>query len=196
MKPQKAIDFITAKMKADLPPYLVYHSLDHTLEVIENAEAIADHEGITGKDRELVRTAAAYHDSGLLEIYENHEEVSARLARETLPNFDFAEDDIKTINGMIAATKLPQSPHNILEEIICDADLSYLGGPHYDRISHKLLKELEQVGYDLSGDRWLKLQINFLKNHRYWTRFSKEYLKEGKEEVLERLEQQLKKKVS
>ena len=35
--------------------------------------------------------------------------------------------DIEIICGIIMATKIPQRPKNYLEEIICDADLNYLG---------------------------------------------------------------------
>lgn len=191
MKSEEAINFIISKMREELPDYLVYHSLDHTLEVIENARTIATYHNIKGEDLDLLLTAAAFHDSGLLHTYEDHESVSCNLAREHLPQFEFTDKEIQRTCLMISATRLPQSPENELSQILCDADLSYLGGPNYDYISNKLLLELENVGYDLSGDRWLKLQINFLKNHHYWTEYSLKFLREGKEKVLAKLEHQL-----
>lgn len=54
-----------------------------------------------------------------------HEFEGCLIARTALPGFGYTGEDIM-ICGMIMATKIPQSPTNILEEIICDADLDYL----------------------------------------------------------------------
>lgn len=187
MNYQKAVEHILSRLKAELPANLKYHSPDHTISVIKAAEKLGERHGISAHEMQLLVTASAYHDSGFLRTYKNHEEESCRIAQETLPQFGYSEEDITQIKGMIMATKVPQQPHNLLEKIICDADLFYLGGDNYERISQTLHNELKLNGLDLNEDQWLDMQINFLESHNYWTDFYLERLSANKKSVLSRL---------
>lgn len=184
---QKAIEYIIARLRQELPDKLKYHSPEHTLSVIRAAEKLGERHGISLHEMQLLLTAAAYHDSGFLNIYRNHEEESCRIVEKLLPDFGFKKDDIEIIKGMIMATKVPQKPHTLLEKIICDADLVYLGGDNYDSISTTLHKELTLNGIDLDEDQWLEMQINFLESHNYWTEYYLNRLAPNKKSVLDRL---------
>jgi hypothetical protein len=71
--------------------------------------------------------------------------------------------------GMIMATKIPQSPTNPLEEIICDADVDYLGRDDFERISNSLKDEFLVYGVIKSEADWNPLQIRFFEMHAYFT---------------------------
>lgn len=75
---------------------------------------------------QLLLTAASYHDAGSLRVIKHHETDSCKIANEILPSFGYSNDDIKSINSMIMVTKIPQSPSNLLQEILADADFDYL----------------------------------------------------------------------
>ena len=109
-----------------------------------------------------------FHDSGFITQSKNHEELSCEIVREALPDFNYTHEEIDSICGMIMATKIPQSPTNLLEQIIADADLDYLGREDYWEISNNLFKEISFFGIFTEND-WLQLQINFLEKHRYFT---------------------------
>jgi hypothetical protein len=87
---------------------------------------------------------------------------------------------------MIMATKIPQSPKNIFEEIICDADLDYLGRDDYDANSSGLLQEIE-LSKKLNRKDWIKLQVSFLNQHAYFTNSSKKLRSPKKEIILKQL---------
>ena len=180
----KAIAYILQEMKNGLPDTLRYHSVEHTESVLTNARAMAQVLGVEGKSLELLLTAAAFHDCGFLKTYRNHELVGCEIAAEKLPEYGFDRDEIKAIQGMIMATKIPQSPSNLLENILCDADLYYLGGNNYERISQNLFDELELNGTKLSENEWLTMQVNFLKTHHYWTEHAQQLLDPQKQIVL------------
>jgi uncharacterized protein len=184
---QKAIEYIIARLRQELPDRLKYHSPEHTISVIRAAEKLGERHGISLHEMQLLLTAAAYHDSGFLKTYRNHEEESCRIAEKVLPDFGFKKEDIEVIKGMIMATKVPQKPHTLLEKIICDADLVYLGGDNYDSISTTLHKELTLNGIELDEDQWLDMQINFLESHNYWTEYYLNRLAPNKKNVLDRL---------
>jgi uncharacterized protein len=166
----EAEHFILQKLGSELPVSLYYHGLHHTLDVVESAERIARAEGLSDEETlTLLRTAALFHDAGFLFTYQGHEAEGCRLVREVLPGFAYSPGQIATICGMIEATKIPQSPKNLLEEIICDADLDYLGRADFDVIAGYLYRELK--ARDLVADErtWDAIQIKFLERHRYRT---------------------------
>ena len=104
---------------------------------------------------------------------------------------DFPAQKIHKITGMIMATKIPQSPKNILEQIICDADLDYLGREDYKANSTLLLEEL-RLKKDISEIEWLKIQDQFLTKHVYFTATANSTRNTLKAKVLANIKTQLK----
>ncbi len=161
--------FILEKLNKELPPYLSYHSVEHIMDVYRACEMLAEAEGISPEDRKLLLTAALYHDAGFLRQQKDHEALSCDIARQHLPAFGYTPAQVEAICGMIMATEIPQSPRNKLEEIICDADLDYLGREDFYKIGGKLYEELCACGVLGSVEEWNKLQARFLENHSYFT---------------------------
>ena len=54
------------------------------MDVCNAVEKIALNEGLVGEDVFLLKTAALYHDSGFVEIYEQNESIGEHLAEEAL----------------------------------------------------------------------------------------------------------------
>tara|TARA_R110002050_G_scaffold99409_6_gene206099 strand:- start:8266 stop:8847 length:582 start_codon:yes stop_codon:yes gene_type:complete len=187
MEHTKAIDFVLRKLQNELPANLRYHSMEHTLAVLHSAEYLAKKEGLSEDEIILLLTAAAYHDSGFTVAYKNHEEIGCEIAAEALPQFGYTPEQITAIKSLIMSTKIPQSPSNKIEKVLCDADLDYLGGDNYGEISDSLRDELGLNGIVLSAEEWLGIQIKFLEKHHYWTDFALKVLKPRKQLVLERL---------
>ncbi len=163
------------RLEQGLSKTLYYHSLHHTLDILKQAERIAREENIYDKeDLFLLKVACLYHDSGFLITYKGHEEVACKLVKKELPGFNVSLEQIDIICRLIIATKIPQSPKTLLEQIICDADLDYLGRPDFFEISNKLFLELKERGFVAGESEWNIIQINFFKQHRYFTLTNKE----------------------
>ena len=96
------------------------------------------------------------------------------MAKEMLPAFGLNTKQIELLRGMILATRIPQSPVNILDKILCDADLDYLGREDFYEIGARLLEELKAQGVVETEREWNLVQKTFLESHRYHTPFSKE----------------------
>lgn len=175
MKKKEAISYILNRLKNELPPELTYHGLWHTLDVVEQTRRIALSEGVQDKeDLLLLETAAYFHDVGFTETYQNHEEKSCEIARNKLPLFDYNPSQIRAICSIIMATKIPQTPLNHLSEILCDADLDYLGRDDFFTIGQRLYQELLQKNIIQNEDQWNKIQIDFLGKHLYFTETNKQ----------------------
>ena len=119
--------FVLSKLRKELSHKLYYHSPEHTIDVYYATLRFAKMEKVSGHDLLLLKTAALYHDIGLIKQYREHEAASVQIANETLPEFGYSLEDIKVICHLITCTRLPQSAESKLEKILCDADLDYLG---------------------------------------------------------------------
>lgn len=170
MHAQAAEDFILNELRRGLSPTLYYHGLAHTLDVTAVAMELATAEGVTDAETlALLRTAALYHDAGFLQTYQGHEAEGGQLAHATLPGFGYTPDQIALICALILATKYPQEPHSHLAQILCDADLDYLGRPDFVPISTSLFDELTARQLIADERAWFELQAGFLTSHHYWT---------------------------
>lgn len=160
---------IITRLEKDLDPRLGYHNVSHTLDVLEQTQRIAKKEGVSDPHvLLLLKTAAIFHDSGFLFMYKGHEEKSCEIASAYLKDI-FDEQDLKKIHGMIMATKIPQTPHNLFEQIISDADLDYLGRKDFEPISKSLYKEFITFNIIPNDVVWDHIQIKFFETHHYFT---------------------------
>lgn len=169
MQFEQARDFIFDELRKGLSGQLTYHSIAHVQDVYQAAEYLGKQEGLTGYELKLLLTAASYHDAGFLKEARDHEEESCRIAGGVLPGYGYSAEDIARICGMIRATRIPQSPHNHLEEILADADLDYLGRDDFFSIGEQLFTELKTAGVLNSEEAWNRMQVRFLESHRYFT---------------------------
>lgn len=186
MQLAKARRYILSQLQQGLPGNLYYHGIHHTRDVVASALTIARAEGVKAHDLRLLETAAWMHDCGFIVQYSNHEEAGCKLAQSWLPHFEYSEADIAVVCGMIMATKIPQSPLNLLEQIICDADLDYLGRDDFSQIANTLFEELKlMMPGGLEIHDWDKIQIRFLESHQYFTPFSNLHRKPKKEQNLQ-----------
>lgn len=92
---------------------------------------------------------------------------------------------------MIMATKVPQQPQNHLEEILCDADLDYLGREDFFTIGNKLFAELSVYGILSTEDEWNELQARFLEAHHYFTKTAIKLRKKKKDKHLKLVKSKL-----
>lgn len=188
----KAERHIMKVLEQRLSKKLYYHSIAHTKDVVDAVERLALLENVTDEGLFLLKSAATYHDAGFVEAYDKNEPIGARLADEILPKYGYTEKHITQIKELIYVTEIPHQPKNKLEEIICDADLDYLGRDDFHEIADKLRRELKEHGKIQSDRQWDEIQVSFLKQHKYFTKTAKRTRMNVKEknlaEVIARLE--------
>ncbi len=185
-------NFVIGLLNEKLPANYYYHDYRHTLYVMEKAIQIGYQENCTEEELNLLEVAALWHDAGYIKVYDGHEEAGCILASEYLPGFGFSAEDINTINGMIMATKIPQSPQNKLEAILADADLEYLGTSHAAEMAADLFRELKSLDPVLTKEKWDMMQISFLQKHHYFTTYCLEKREPVKAAYLLTLENRIK----
>ncbi|MBI5218841.1 MAG: HD domain-containing protein [Bacteroidia bacterium] len=180
-------EFILNKLEKELPKQLYYHNLKHTIDVTNQAELIGRGEGINDEEMLLLKTAALFHDLGHTIHSKDHEFIGTQLVKEILPLYGYDEEQMEIINGIIMATKLPPCPHTLLQRIICDSDLDYLGRADFIPVSDTLFQELKAQNFINNIDDWNRLQIKFLSSHQYFTETANKLREVNKQQQIERI---------
>lgn len=166
---QAAKTFILDKLHSELSDQLFYHGIHHTLDVLEVTAELCRVLKVSAYETILLKTAALFHDAGFTVSSEEHEQLGCDIVRRHLPDFGYSAIEIEKICGMIMATKIPQSPQTKLEEIICDADLDYLGRTDFYEIAASLFEELRAFDRIKTEEEWNRIQVRFLESHSFFT---------------------------
>lgn len=172
-------------------PKLLYHNNDHTVEVVKTVGQIADHYALKERELAIVTLAAYFHDIGYFNGYkEDHELRSAQISEEFLQQHTDDKQLIESVKGCILSTKMPQSPRNLLEEIVCDADLFHLGSDDFPNKNKLMRREAEfNLDTELDKSQWRKDTIKLLETHHYHTDYCKNLLNDKKRQNLDNLKQ-------
>ncbi|MFN8242117.1 MAG: adenylate/guanylate cyclase domain-containing protein [Bacteroidales bacterium] len=181
-------EIILDKLEKELPSYLFYHNVKHTVDVVTEVELIGWAEGCSDEEILLLKTAGLFHDAGHTVAYDNHEYHGTVLVRQMLPAFGYTTPQIDRICEIIMATKLPPVPKNLLEEIICDSDLDYLGRSDFIPVSNTLYEELKAQNKMGSLNDWNKIQVKFISGHQYFTKTARSLREVNKQLQIERIQ--------
>lgn len=187
-------EMLLNKLENELPSGLYYHNTKHTIDVVTQAELIGLGEDVDDEELLILKTAALFHDSGHILGYDDHELFSTLIAREILPDFYYTQTQIERICELIMVTKMPPKPKNKLEEIMCDADLDYLGRSDMIPVSNLLFRELKDFNKIDSWNAWNRLQMKFISNHQYFTKTALSLREVNKQKQIERIKMLLESK--
>lgn len=163
---------------------IYYHIWNHSEQVETAAIKIAQLEGITNSEINMLRAGAILHDVGNLVAREDHEKRGAKLAQYLLPIYGGSSDEIDTISGLIMATKMPFQPSSHLHKIIIDADMSPIGLKNWIEIIDGYRQEIGMKELD----DWYKGQKNFLESHSWQTSSAKNLYDNQKMKNVEHLQ--------
>lgn len=181
-------EIILDRLEKELPDYLFYHNVKHTVDVVTEVELIGWAEGCSDEEILLLKTAGLFHDVGHTVAYDNHEFHGTVIAREMLPKYNYSPEQIEKICEIIMSTKLPPRPQNLLENIICDSDLDYLGRSDFIPVSNTLYEELKAQNKMASLNDWNKLQVKFISGHQYFTETARSLREVNKQLQIERIQ--------
>jgi len=181
-------EVILDKLEKELPGYVFYHNIKHTVDVVTEVELIGWAEGCTDEEILLLKTAGLFHDTGITVSFDNHEQRSTENARALLPGYNYSPEQIDRICSIIMATKLPPKPKDLLEEIICDSDLDYLGRSDFIPVSNTLFEELKAQNKMKDLNEWNKMQVKFISGHQYFTKTARSLREVNKQLQIERIQ--------
>jgi predicted metal-dependent HD superfamily phosphohydrolase len=169
---------------------LLYHNEEHTKSVVASATQIAHHYRLTDEEYFSIMAAAWFHDTGfyLNNNGSGHEAKSVELATAYLEERGIEKPIINAVKNCILATKMPQNPQNLPEQIMCDADLFHLGTDDFIKNYKTLRRETEVLKKTkISKHEWRNDTIQLMEMHQYHTAYCQKLLNTNKAHNLERL---------
>jgi putative nucleotidyltransferase with HDIG domain len=183
----KTSAYVRALLSEKLPPWSVYHTFEHTLEVVEAAEEIGAGSRLGRTDMETVRLAAWLHDVGYVETIQGHEAASAAIARNFLAAEGYPEQRIEEVCRCIDATRVDTQPAGLNGAVLRDADMIHLGKKSFLSRSDLLRLEMEKrQGKSYSDSEWLKINLEFLVRNPFLTEYARnEYGKRREKNLLD-----------
>ncbi|MEP7318081.1 MAG: Pycsar system effector family protein [Panacibacter sp.] len=194
----KVEEYVKIFLKEHADAKFFYHNQSHTNDVVSAAKKIAVHYQLDDRSWFVVCTAAWFHDTGYLVTNpETHELKSTELAQLFLQSINVNEEEIAAIKKCIMATRMPQMPESLLEQIICDADLFYLGTDEFNERRKRLKKENEAVkNIKIDGNEWRAANIKMLETYQYHTDYCRSLLEKNKIGQLEKMKSKQQEKLS
>lgn len=176
MNLQEVRNFIE-KLLCDLPACYQFHNIEHTREVVAASQIIADHLLLNELEKEIVALAAWFHDCGFIISRKDHELHSEKIAGYFLKERNYPGVKLQQVLDCIRATKLPQTPRNLLECVLCDADMYHLSTPQYWDKNQMLKRETQLISKEtLEDSQWCFENLNFLSGHHYHTPYGQKVL--------------------
>ena len=184
--------YIKELFRDELPDGIKYHDADHTLHptkgVVAVANSIAIAENVSDHDRELLITAAYFHDPGYIRAYNKKEPIAARMAGRILKLIGYLPTEIEQIQNMILSTDLAREPVTHLEMILCDADLDHFGRKDFLELDGKLRQGRGARGLDVNDDaKWYKGTLAIIEKHKYYTESQKQLREKEKQKNIKML---------
>ena len=174
----KVRSFVTDLFLTKVNKSISFHTLDHTQDVVEACEKMADYYQLEENDKLALLLGAWFHDTGYSSgSAAGHESASVNIATAFLHDQQVDSNIIEKAVSCINATRMPQQPAGELEKIICDADLFHLGTDAFREKNRLLREELNSFGgQDISKKDWRKSNISFLEKHHYFTSYAQQHL--------------------
>lgn len=167
-----------------------YHQYSHALEVMERAVYLAREEWLNDEDIEILALAWLFHDTWFIIQYDNNEPIWAKIAQNYLKSMLYDREKIKLIEEIILATAPSyKNPKNIYEQIIIDSDLDNFGREDFFDKMENIHREREAIkNIKLLDPDWKHWVIDFLAEHKYFTKTQKIERNPQKEKNLSELE--------
>lgn len=175
-----------------LPQGMYFHNLQHTCTVFDAVTEIGQAININETGLLITQLAALFHDTGYLYHYAGHEDNSKIIAGNYLMQHQVSSKYIEQVLACIDATKIPQHPQSIEQEIMCDADMYHFSRSDYLDFADRLKKEWEiyLTKYHTTTE-WAKKNLDLLQKHRYYTTYGKAVLQSRKQENINELSRQI-----
>jgi predicted metal-dependent HD superfamily phosphohydrolase len=162
----------------------LFHTINHTMEVVRNAEIIGDYSNLCDECKDVLRIAALFHDVGYIDSYEDHEVESAAYASRFLKSKNIEESIIEQVVESILATKMPQKPKDDISKVLCDADLMNMTFDDYFEQIDLMRQEWEKTGKaKLNKEEAFKTSLEFFKSHQYHSEYGQKILQPKKEKT-------------
>ena len=175
------------RLEVELPRNMYFHNMNYARQMYSHSELLCKAEDLDLEETLMIRTATLMLPLGYISSYENPEKQAAAVARDILPGYFYSEKQANLISNLILSAKWPPSPRNLLEEIMADTRMEYLGRVDYIRLHKLLFLEHNEFLKPLEIREWKELQVHILTTHTYFTAGAKRLREVNADEQIQKM---------
>jgi adenylate cyclase len=184
-------DHVFNKLDEELSKNLYFHNSEYARHIYRYSALLAKAENLDIEETLLIRTSALLLFIGYTINFIGHEKISSQISYDILKDFGYSEKQATQISNLILATKLPAEPQNLLEKIIIDVSLEYLGRVDYIKLYKLQFLEYNQFNKPIETREWKSRQIEFLKKHEFFTSGGRRLREVSAQEQIHRIEEDI-----
>lgn len=186
---KKIEEYVTGLFEQMSDPVLVFHTFEHTQNVVKRTKEIAGHYNVSEDQMLILFAAAWFHDTGhLFTDPAKHEEMSCDIMRKFMTGKVNDEKIIDQIESCILSTKFPRVPKSLLEQILCDADTYHFGTKDFKETNKQAFKEYSLRTGETDRSKFNEETMDMLETHQFYTTYAKELLNERKTKNMKKLQ--------
>jgi predicted metal-dependent HD superfamily phosphohydrolase len=172
---KKCAAYVTDHFDKSIDSRYTFHSFGHTQRTVKSVILLCENNSLSKTEQEIVIIAAWFHDCGISESYEGHENESMQIAKKFLEDQNYPAENIEKVIGCINSTKPGQQSANMLEKILHDANIIHVGKKNYFKRNKELFKEHKNIlNKTFSNIDWVKTNIKFISENDFETKEARE----------------------
>jgi adenylate cyclase len=162
-------EVVFSKLEAELHKNLYFHNFEYAKRLYEHSSLLAKASELDLEETLLIRTSALLLNVGYTEGYVNQENRSAEYARNILPEYSYSEKQITVITNLILSTKWPPEPGNLLEMVLYDTKMDYVGRADYLRLYKLIFLEQNQYMKSVDVNEFKRKQLDIIRQYEFFT---------------------------
>jgi predicted metal-dependent HD superfamily phosphohydrolase len=158
-------------LQGSLPDHLLYHTYEHTVDVLKASLSYAAEDRVGSREMELLAIAAVYHDAGFLDQSHDNEILGAERAAAAMKSLGcYSDSEISLVKTMILDTIVKASPNGPMQipsiglsKYLLDGDMTNLGREDFFEKGSLLQRELRIS----SEPDFLRNSLEILSAHKW-----------------------------
>lgn len=180
-------ELVLSKLEDELHKNLYFHNFEYIRHLYEYSGLLAKAANLDLEETLLIRTSALLLNVGFTGGYENQENRSAEYARNILQEYNYSDKQIIVISNLILSTKWPPEPGNMLEMVLYDTKMEFIGRTDFIRLYKLLFLEQNQYLKTIDVLEFKRKQLEIIHQYVFFTESARRLREISLEEQLLRI---------
>ena len=189
---EKAQQYVQALLEEHLSPIFVFHNYEHTQEVVEIADKIANATKLPPDKREVLLLAACFQYTGYVKADGEVGSESVAIAEAFLEGETYAPTQLAEVKQLILSNTPGHTPTCLSEKILHDASWSFLGRKRFSNKQKLMrLEQEKRKGTHFSEQAWNRHLLGLLEDTLYYSSWAQKNYTLSKNDIRLKLRQDL-----
>ncbi len=182
-----ALDYL----QMHLPKVYTYHNAEHSRDVCAALDEFIKIAPVADENILPLQIAGIFHDFGYIEKPYDNESLALPYIKKFAVQFGLAESTVNQAHELIMETVFPYHPHSVEGELLCDADIEYIGRADFIEKALRFRQELAGCGQTFSDREWWSMELQFLQDNTFFTPAVRSLREDGRQRNLQLVQQRL-----